>query len=210
MPDVGGRVVVGGATVVVVVGASVDVVVGGNVVVVVVVDGATVVVVVVGGVVVVVGATVVVVGVVVGGVVVVAGGTALPTKRRRFGELLPDDVTTFGVAAVVSAVATDAGVSEGFVESNSTAAPATCGDAIDVPEMLLVADALVLQADVMLVPGAKMSRQLPKFEYDARASVLVVAPTVSAVATRAGDDVQASTFELPAATTTVTPSAITR
>jgi hypothetical protein len=192
VPDGGGRVVVGGATVVVVV-------VGGAVVVV----GATVVVVV--------GASVdVVVGVVVGGVVVVVGGTALPTKRRRFGELLPDDVTTFGVAEVVSAVATDAGVSEGVVESNSAAAPATCGDAIDVPEMLLVADVLVLQADVMLEPGAKMSRQLPKFEYDARASVLVVAPTVSAVATRAGDDVQASTFELPAATTTVTPSAITR
>jgi hypothetical protein len=194
VPDGGGRVVVGGATVVVVV-------VGGAVVVV----GATVVVVVGASVDVVVG-----VGVVVGGAVVVVGGTALPTKRRRFGELLPDDVTTFGVAEVVSAVATDAGVSEGVVESNSAAAPATCGDAIDVPEMLLVADVLVLQADVMLEPGAKMSRQLPKFEYDARASVLVVAPTVSAVATRAGDDVQASTFELPAATTTVTPSAITR
>ena len=37
------------------------------------------------------------------------------------------------------------------------------------------------------VPGAKMSRHVPKLENDARASVFVVAPTVIAAATRAGE-----------------------
>ena len=39
----------------------------------------------------------------------------------------------------------------------------------------------------MLEPGAKMSRQVPKFENDERASVLVVEPTVIAVGARAGE-----------------------
>ena len=39
----------------------------------------------------------------------------------------------------------------------------------------------------MLLPGAKRSRHVPKFENDARASVLVVAPMVFAAATRAGE-----------------------
>ena len=46
---------------------------------------------------------------------------------------------------------------------------------------------LVFHAEVMLLPGAKRSRHVPKFENDARASVLVVAPTVFAAATRAGE-----------------------
>ena len=45
-----------------------------------------------------------------------------------------------------------------------------------------------------------MSRQVPKFEYDARASVLVVAPTVIAAAARAGEKLHALALELPAAT----------
>lgn len=41
--------------------------------------------------------------------------------------------------------------------------------------------------DVISEPGAKMSTQDPQLEYDARVSVLVVAPTVIALAAEAGD-----------------------
>ena len=78
-------------------------------------------------------------------------------------------------------------------------APATCGVAIEVPLMVFVAVSLVFQDEVMLEPGAKMSRHVPKFENDARASVFVVAPTVFAAATRAGELLHAFAFELPAA-----------
>ena len=44
--------------------------------------------------------------------------------------------------------------------------------AIDVPLMVLVAVSLVFHADVMLLPGAKMSRQVPMLENDDRASVV--------------------------------------
>lgn len=85
------------------------------------------------------------------------------------------------------AVVTVAGEAPGFVSRNSAATPATCGAAIDVPEIVFVAVSLVFQAEVMLEPGAKISRQVPKFEKDERASVLVVEPTVIALATRAGE-----------------------
>jgi len=39
----------------------------------------------------------------------------------------------------------------------------------------------------MLCPGANRSKHVPKFENDARASVLVVAPTVIAFGARAGE-----------------------
>ena len=41
------------------------------------------------------------------------------------------------------------------------ATPATWGDAMDVPLMMLVAVVLVYQAEVMLLPGAKRSKQVP-------------------------------------------------
>ncbi len=58
---------------------------------------------------------------------------------------------------------------------------------MDVPLIVLVAVVPVYQAEVMELPGAKMSRQLPKFEKEARASVLLVAPTVIAEGARAGE-----------------------
>ena len=70
---------------------------------------------------------------------------------------------------------------------------------MEVPEIVLVAVSLVFHDEVMLEPGAKISTQVPKFEKDERASVLVVEPTVMALATRAGDEVQASVLLLPAA-----------
>jgi hypothetical protein len=68
-----------------------------------------------------------------------------------------------------------------------------------VPEIVFVAVSLVFQDEVMLLPGAKMSTQVPKFENDERASVIVVAPTVIAFGTRAGEELQASALLLPAA-----------
>jgi hypothetical protein len=56
---------------------------------------------------------------------------------------------------------TCAGVKDVFAESTSAATPATCGDAIDVPLMVLVAELLLYQADLIDEPGAKMSRQVP-------------------------------------------------
>src|SRR5262245_19493136 len=53
-----------------------------------------------------------------------------------------------------------------------------------------------------------MSRHVPKFENDARASVFVVAPTVFAAATRAGELLHAFAFELPAAIAYETPELI--
>jgi hypothetical protein len=45
---------------------------------------------------------------------------------------------------------------------------------------------LVIQAETIELPGAKISTTVPKLEKDERASVLVVEPTVIAVASRAG------------------------
>src|SRR5688500_5026960 len=83
----------------------------------------------------------------------------------------------------------------------SAAMPATCGLAIDVPLMVLVADVVVYQALVMLLPGANTSTQLPQLLNDERASVFVVLPTVMALGARDGDTLQAFWFSLPAATT---------
>src|SRR4029453_13964108 len=60
----------------------------------------------------------------------------------------------------------------------------------------------------MLDPGAKRSRQVPKFQNDDRPAVFVVLPTVSASATRAGEELHAFALLLPAAIANVTPEAI--
>src|SRR3954470_12107216 len=61
----------------------------------------------------------------------------------------------------------------------------------------------------MLTPGAYRSTQDPKLENDACLSAESLAATVTAPGTRAGEAVQASTAEFPAATTVVTPSSMT-
>ena len=122
------------------------------------------------------------------------GGGGAPVnneKSNRLGDPVPGLVTLFGVELLMIAAVTVAGEAVGFVSRNNAATPATCGDAIDVPEIVLVAVSLVLHADVILLPGAKMSRQVPKFENEERASLVVVDPTVIALATRAGDELQA-------------------
>jgi hypothetical protein len=58
---------------------------------------------------------------------------------------------------------------------------------MEVPEMLLLAELEPIQAEVMLVPGARMSTPLPKLEYVAHRFALVVAPTVMALGAEAGE-----------------------
>jgi hypothetical protein len=125
-----------------------------------------------------------------------------------FGDSVPALVTTLLVAALITADMTVAGDAAGTADKYRAAIPATCGDAIDVPFNVFVALFPVYHAEVIPEPGANRSRHAPKFEYDARASVFVVAPTVSAdTLLLPGDTVQPSTFAFPAATTTVIPSA---
>lgn len=121
------------------------------------------------------------------------GGGALPSNEysKRLGEPVPALVTLLSEEPLIIAAPTVAGEAVGFVSRKSAATPATCGEAIDVPEIVLVAVSLVLQEDVMLEPGAKMSTQVPQLENEDRASVLVVEPTVSAFGARAGDTLQA-------------------
>ena len=65
--------------------------------------------------------------------------------------------------------------------------------------MVIVAVLDPIQPAVIFTPGAKRSTQVPKFEKPARASVRVLAATVRADATRAGDVLHALPLLLPAA-----------
>lgn len=139
-------------------GAEVVVVMRGAVVVVVtrgaVVVGATVVVggsVTTGAVVEVTG-SVVVVGVSRTVVVVVSTGTSASTNV----------VTARGDALSVESLDTIALFEmPGNAWARRAARPATCGEAIDVPEIVRVAEELPIHADVMLVPGAHRSTHDP-------------------------------------------------
>lgn len=78
---------------------------------------------------------------------------------------------------------------------------------MEVPDNVAEAVVEEIPAETIPDPGANRSRHAPKLEYDARASVVVVAPTVSPDALfPPGELVQASTLEFPAAETTVMPS----
>ncbi|GAB3811006.1 hypothetical protein GCM10027605_50320 [Micromonospora zhanjiangensis] len=79
-----------------------------------------------------------------------------PVRRAATGA---GDLAGGGVVDQV--VADLLGVKDGLAPSTSAEAPATCGEAIDVPLMVLVAVLLEYQAEVIDVPGAKMSRQVP-------------------------------------------------
>ena len=86
-----------------------------------------------------------------------------PRLSNRSGE--PARSLTLEVRARdVNSATTCAGVQVGFAPSNNAATPATCGDAMDVPLMVLMDVEDLYQAEVMPLPGAKMSRQPPKFE----------------------------------------------
>jgi hypothetical protein len=72
----------------------------------------------------------------------------------------------------------------------------------------LVLLSFVYHAEVTPLPGANTSRHVPKFENDARLSDEVVAPTVMAAVTRAGEELHALALLLPAAMEYVTPAAM--
>jgi hypothetical protein len=59
---------------------------------------------------------------------------------------------------------------------------------------------LPIQSEVMFTPGALISTQEPKLENEANPSVMVVAPTVIADGSLAGENVHALTLLFPAAT----------
>ena len=135
-----------------------------------------------------------------------AGATPDDTLSIRFAADFGSE-TTPRVAPCTIAARRASGVAEGVAASRSAAAPATCGAAMDVPNSVAVAVGDVWYAERMPDPGANTSRQEPQFENDDRASDEVVDPTVSADGSDAGDALQASASELPAATANVMPSA---
>ena len=74
-----------------------------------------------------------------------------------------------------------------FAAKYSAATPATCGAAIEVPCHVRNAFGAPINAEVMDVPGANTSRQLPQLEKEARASLGDDAPTVIAAGADAGE-----------------------
>jgi len=105
----------------------------------------------------------------------------------RFGEPLPAPEITFVVALLTSALRIVDAEADGFACLYSAAAPATCGEAIDVPLNVAVAVSELNHDDKIPDPGAKRSKHTPKLEKEERASDVVVEPTVIALAARAGD-----------------------
>src|SRR3982074_174586 len=88
------------------------------------------------------------------------GGVVLePVYSSTFGEPVPASVTLFLLPALTSASRTCCGVADGLVARYSAAAPTTCGVAIEVPLMVLVAVVLPIYDEGMLLRGAKMARQ---------------------------------------------------
>jgi hypothetical protein len=128
---------------------------------------------------------IVVVGAGAGAVVVVGAGVGAGSNDAEyanlFGEPTPTPVITSRVEESRIAVVTAAGVADVRVSKYTAAIPATNGDAIEVPDNVAAAVGEPVYADGMLVPGAKMSTHVPKFEKDERESFIgTVAPTVIA------------------------------
>src|SRR5690606_38292407 len=84
--------------------------------------------------------------------------------------------TTSGTALPVSASATSEGAASGLASRYSAATPATCGLAMDVPEMVFSASSPSIQAEVISSPGARMSTHSPQFDHGVAESAESVAP----------------------------------
>lgn len=128
------------------------------------------------------------------------------TYSRRLGDPVFASVTLFGVASAISRSWTCLGVQDGLAERMRAAAPATCGEAMEVPPSEREPVSLRWEAETMSEPGPNRSRQVPWLEdlplgQIDRASRLSVAPTVTALGTAAGEVLQALAPSLPAATT---------
>jgi hypothetical protein len=72
-------------------------------------------------------------------------------------------VTTPRVASVDKRLATCAGVRAALPKVRA-ATPATCGAAIDVPDIITVDVVEEIPVEIMELPGAKMSTQPPTLE----------------------------------------------
>ena len=85
-------------------------------------------------------------------VVVVSTGTSASTNVVTASDdaLLVDSFETIALLEM-----------PGNACARRAASPATCGEAIEVPEMVRVADEPPIHADVMFVPGAQRSTQDP-------------------------------------------------
>jgi hypothetical protein len=141
-------------------------------------------------------------------------GTGLTYRRRLFAsaffvvplETVPDSFEiTEKVAAEYTIAETAPGGRLGFAERRTAAAPVTWGQADDVPVSVRALLSPVFQAESIFSPGAKMSTQLPEFEKDGRVSSLLLAATVIAVGSEAGENLQLSWSVFPAAVTTGMP-----
>ena len=110
----------------------------------------------------------------------------------------------FSIELPISIDVSSPGVLYPFSNRSATA-PATWGLAIEVPLKMRVELEFVEKAEVISVPGARISTQLPLLLYEAKKSVLSVAPTVIAFGDDDGDESQALADSLPAATTTDMP-----
>lgn len=84
-----------------------------------------------------------------------------PTYKKMFGEPAPEFDTIFSVACSVNFCATCNGDKVGSAFNNNAAAPATCGQAIDVPLIVAVAVSEEIPTDFTDDPGAKTSTQEP-------------------------------------------------
>src|ERR1051325_7757061 len=124
---------------------------------------------------------------------------------RRLGEPLPALVTWVVVEPFTIALRVVDAEAPGLNCLYSAATPATCGEAIEVPLNVAVAVSELNQDDRIPEPGAKMSRHVPKFENEERASLVVVEPVVIAFAAGAGEEFHAFSLLFPAATATGTP-----
>ena len=91
------------------------------------------------------------------------GGVGDPAAQSlNRSKLGPDGIpeTILGVASFVISSKSCFGV-KSLALSNFAATPATCGAAMDVPEMVRVEVAVPIHAAVMSLPGAAMSQQSP-------------------------------------------------
>jgi hypothetical protein len=86
---------------------------------------------------------------------------ALPTYKSRLGDAVPESPIKPVVEESANAVTTVAGLALGLLERKTAAAPATCGDAIEVPDIVVEQVSHDIEADRMSDPGAKRSRRDP-------------------------------------------------
>ena len=136
--------------------------------------------------------------------VAIGDAHSVDLKSNLFGVPLGFPVMTFVVALDLIQLSMVLEAASPNALLYSAATPATCGEAIDVP--LIVRVLLPIHVDVMLDPGAYTSTQLPKFENDDFASLIVDDATVVAAPALDGEKLHALALLLPAATAMNTPA----